>query len=71
MEYHNRHRFRLSTEGRMLRKPYVYFKLFNCFNYYLVDGPHCWGFGLLQFGSRHLFFVGFCGVSILYIGRTT
>lgn len=45
--------------------------LWNAFNRYTADGEHWWGFGLFQVGNRHLFFVGFCGVSIAFIGRTT
>lgn len=59
------------TNGHMSRRPYFYFKAINWFNYFLVSEPNrVWGYGILQCGSRHLFFVGFCGVSIFYIGKT-
>lgn len=44
-------------------------KLWNAFNRETLD-DHYWGYGLLQIGSRHLFFVGHSGVSILFIGET-
>lgn len=45
--------------------------LWNCFNRKTSDGDHWWGVGLLQVGSRHLFFVGHCGVSVLFVGKTS
>lgn len=43
------------------------FKWFNCFN--RVNSIfHTWGFGIIQIGRRHLFYVGSNGVSILFIG---
>lgn len=46
------------------------FKLFNLFNRVSQDDGHWWGFGVCQYGRRHLFFVGTAGVSILWIGQT-
>ncbi len=43
------------------------FKWFNCFHRKSTDGLY-WGFGIFQIGKRHLFYVGFTGVSILFIG---
>ncbi|MGF7218630.1 hypothetical protein GGR92_004809 [Spirosoma lacussanchae] len=43
--------------GKVLYKPY---NLFNRQNMQMADGSaeSCWGFGLLQINSRHLFYVG-------------
>ena len=46
----------------------TYWSLFNLFNRVSNQG-HFWGFGVLQIGSRHLFFIGSEGVSILFIGK--
>lgn len=44
-------------------------KLWNIFNRCSTEG-HWWGVGVLQVGHRHLFFIGWCGVSIMFIGET-
>ena len=44
--------------------------LWNLFNHHTNTGEHWWGAGLLQVGNRHLFYVGYSGVSLLFIGRT-
>lgn len=44
--------------------------LWNLFNRHTSDGDHWWGIGVLQIGQRHLLFVGHCGISVLFIGRT-
>ncbi len=44
--------------------------LWNAFNRHTAEGDHWWGVGVLQIGHRHLFFVGFCGISIAFIGKT-
>jgi hypothetical protein len=53
-------------KGKVLGKNY---KWFNAMNLNLSSG-HFWGFGLLQIGRRHLFFIGNVGISILFIGET-
>lgn len=45
-------------------------RLWNAFNRHTNDGDHWWGFGVLQVNRRHLFFVAFSGVSVLFIGQT-
>jgi hypothetical protein len=47
----------------------VFVRAFNAFNRRCADGDHYWGFGLLQIGHRHLFYVGHSGVSVLFVGR--
>lgn len=44
--------------------------LFEVFNRVCADGDHYWGIGILQFGQRWLFYVGYNGVSILFIGKS-
>lgn len=45
-------------------------RLWNLHNRVTADGDHWWGFGLLQIGKRHLFYVGDGGVRALFIGQT-
>ena len=57
---------RVRIPGRFFPVRIKLWNLFrNCSNY-----GHQWGIGLLQIGKRHLFFVGFCGVSVLFFGKT-
>jgi hypothetical protein len=46
----------------------TFIQLWNAFHKDSTAGRF-WGFGILQIGHRHLFAVGFSGVSILFIGR--
>lgn len=45
------------------------FKWFNCFRRVSVGGTY-WGIGILQVENRHLFYIGFNGMSVLWIGTT-
>lgn len=45
-------------------------RLWNLFNRHTNEGDHWWGVGLLQVNRRHLFFVGHCGISVLFAGQT-
>jgi hypothetical protein len=47
----------------------IIFCIAQAFNRRFVNGVHCWGFGILQIGRRHLFYIGSSGVSIGFIGR--
>lgn len=44
--------------------------LFEAFNHVCADGDYYWGIGILQFGQRWLFYIGYDSVSILFIGRS-
>lgn len=48
-------------------------RLWNLFNRVVLDKndqpyQHWWGFGLLQVGTRHLFYVGSGGIRVLFLG---
>lgn len=49
------------------RPIFVWF--WNAFNRVTTEG-HYWGFGILQIGNRHLFFVGNTGIRAFFLGRT-
>lgn len=46
------------------------FKLFNLFRRITNEGEHWWGFGVCQYGKRHLFYFGHSGISVFWIGQT-
>ena len=50
-------------------KPGRRWKVFNAFFRRSTERTW-WGFGVLQMGKRHLFFVGNVGISILFFGTT-
>lgn len=65
-------RFRWFNVSSPVMRPWrQYVRLWNCFNRHTATGEHYWGFGVLQFNKRHLFYVGFEGVSILFIGESS
>jgi hypothetical protein len=41
--------------------------LWNLFNRRCADGDHYWGFGLLQIGKHHLFYIGHEGGHLLFV----
>ena len=49
------------------RPPFL--RIAQVFNRHCADGNHFWGFGILQVGHRHLFYIGHSGISIAFIGR--
>jgi len=56
------------TQGKsvfFMGKRLFFFKLLNWFD----NGPHNWGYGIFQIGTRHLFFIGSDGVSIFFIPK--
>ena len=48
----------------------AYVWLWNLFNRISTDG-HFWGVGVLQIQNRHLLYIGYNGISICFIGRTS
>lgn len=62
--------FNVSSPYWRIGRRRILIRPWNLFNRRTNDGDHWWGFGLLQIGRRHLFFVGHCGVSLLFIGQT-
>jgi hypothetical protein len=48
----------------------VSMRLWNLFNRVTSDGQHWWGFGVLQIGKRHLFYIGYNSVSMLFVGQS-
>lgn len=60
--------FNISAPPVKIRRQYV--RLWNLFNRHTNDGEHWWGVGVLSINRRHLFFVGYCGVRVCFIGKT-
>lgn len=44
------------------------FKLYNLFNTHAECG-HYWGVGLMQFGQRHLFYIGNAGFKLFFTSK--
>ena len=45
------------------------FKFYNLFNNITKCGEHFWGFGLIQLGQRHLFYIGDAGLKLFFINK--
>jgi hypothetical protein len=59
--------FNLSTPWWRIGRHHV--RLLQVFNRDTTVG-HFWGIGVLQIGHRHLLYVGWQGVRVLFLGRT-
>ncbi len=57
-----------SFNGKMFGKN---FKWFNAFRRRIEGHGLVYGFGLIQIGGKHLFYVGKNGLFILFIGKMT
>lgn len=60
--------FNISSEPHIIKKRI--FKWWNCYNRVCASGNHYWGIGIVQFGHRHLFYIGHSGIYIFFIGET-
>lgn len=58
-----------NVSSKMHRINNKHLRLWNLFHRDSKDGRY-WGVGILQIGQRHLFYISYNAISILFIGKS-